>query len=346
MSLRTLTLLAAAATALAVAVAPAGAAPKRIKQLERTNLLGPAHPFRDTVLTRAPKLRRLFDSGGTYTTADGIPVRVVVSSSYTPDPARGQGVADFLDSLLHGQELAKLTAYVGTFGEVQSICGTAALACYVPSQSALFVPGEDPPDGTPVEQVLAHEYGHHVSANRSNAPWDAEAWGPKRWASYMGICPAQAAGQVFPGDEASHYTLNPGEAWAESFRVANAQRIGTWPDIGWPVVDRAFMPDATALDLVAQDVLKPWTGGVTHHVTASLKKKGVKRFKLKTPLDGSAAATLTAAHGATAEFFDAKGHPLSTAGAHPHLIVCGQTTVTLSVRAKGAGKFTLAYVSP
>jgi hypothetical protein len=348
MKLRGFSLLAAVA-AFAVLAAPAGAARRPIKLLETANLLGPSHAFHDTVLARSPNVRRLFDSGGQYTTKDGMTVNIDVSSSYAPDPVRDQAIADFLDSLAHGTELSKLTVYVGTFPEVQGICGTAALACYLPGRASLFVPGEDPPDGTPVEQIITHEYGHHVAAFRSNPPWNAVEWGPKHWASYMGICPRQAAGLVFPGDEGAHYSLNPGEAWAETFRVLNVQLVGAaagWTDIGWPIVDPIFLPDATALANAQADVLQPWTVGTVKHATGKLKKNGVRRFTIKTPLDGNAAATLTSSHGATAVFFDVKGHPLSTRSASTRALVCGETSVMLSVRAKAGGTFKLAYVAP
>lgn len=349
MKLRTLSLLAAVA-ALVVLAAPAGAARREIKLLDIANLLLPSHAIHDTVLTRAPNVRRLFDSGGQYTTKDGMTVNIDVSSSYAPDPVRDQGIADFLGSLTHGTELSKITVFVGTFPEVQGICGTAALACYLPGRASLFVPGEDPPDGTPVEQIITHEYGHHVAAFRVNPPWNAIEWGPKHWASYMGICPRQAAGLVFPGDEGSHYSLNPGEAWAETFRVLNVQLVGAaagWADIGWPIVDPLFIPDATALENAQADVLQPWTAGTVKHVTGKLKKKGVRRFTIATSLDGNAVATLTASHGATAVFFDSKGHPLSTRSTSTHALICGQRSVLLSVRAsKVGGTFSLAYVTP
>src|SRR5439155_24542812 len=103
--------------------------------------------------------------------------------------------------------------------EVTSICSSDADACYDPQSETIVLPGEPPPDATPVEELAAHEYGHHVANNRDNPPWDAETWGPKRWASYEGVCPRVRNGTAFPGDEGANYDLNPGEGFAESYRV-------------------------------------------------------------------------------------------------------------------------------
>src|SRR5215218_3106796 len=82
--------------------------------------------------------------GGTYTANTGEPVHVEVSNAYPQDPALPQRWADYLASLIHGSELASLTAYLAPFDEVQSICGDDALACYSSQAQTLVVPGEDP----------------------------------------------------------------------------------------------------------------------------------------------------------------------------------------------------------
>jgi hypothetical protein len=112
-----------------------------------------------------------------------------------------------------------------------------------------------------MESVLAHEYGHHIANNRINTPWNAGNYGPKRWASYMNICERVEAGTAFPGDEGAHYTLNPGEAWAESYRqmVWSSRTWASWPQEPWAVVDQSFYPDSVALGLARQDVLSPWS---------------------------------------------------------------------------------------
>jgi hypothetical protein len=336
------------ALAAALAAAPAGSSTHGRQLLRPAGLLAPSRPFHDAVLARKPSTARgLYDSGGVYTTKDGISVRVVVSASYALDAAANQAIVDFLGFLLHGPELGKLTVYVGTFEETQRVCGVEALACYIPSLSALYMPGEVPEDvGVPIEQILAHEYGHHVAANRSNAPWDAGTWGPKRWADYEGVCQHALHAEMFPGDESAHYTLNPGEGWAESFRLANAQRAGSWLDIGWPIVDDIFRPDTTALGLVATDVLQPWTAATTYRIRGMLKRRQLRKFRIATPLDGSVTAAVQAKRGALTAFFDAGGRQISPGGRRSTATVCGQSSLWIGVQAVRAGAFAITYSTP
>jgi hypothetical protein len=107
--------------------------------------------------------------------------------------------------------------------------------------------------------IGAHEYGHHIAANRRNDPWDANDWGTKRWASVVGVCTRVAAGSAFPGDEGDHYTLNPGEAFGEAYRFLNIQRGGTWANFPL-IVDASFAPTADSLASVLTDVQQPWAG--------------------------------------------------------------------------------------
>src|SRR5207253_573329 len=108
------------------------------------------------------------------------------------------------------------------------------------------------------QSVATHEYGHHVAYNRRNTPWIAVDWGTKRWATYMRICSRTAGGTAFPGAEDVSYPLNPGEGFAESYRVLN-ETMGGIP-LTWSIVDNSFRPDAAALQAIRDDVLQPWTG--------------------------------------------------------------------------------------
>jgi hypothetical protein len=104
---------------------------------------------------------------------------------------------------------------------MQAVWGDEADACYDAGSETLYLDGETPPDGTPMEEVAAHECGHHIAANRSNFPWRAFDWGPKRGATYEGVGQGVVENLMFPGDEDAHYYQNPGEGWAEAYRVAN-----------------------------------------------------------------------------------------------------------------------------
>ena len=65
--------------------------------------------------------------------------------------------------------------------------------------------------------MIAHEYGHHIAAHRSNAPLEALDFGPKRWSSYELVCSNTIDGKLAPGDQGANYLSNPGEAWAEAY---------------------------------------------------------------------------------------------------------------------------------
>lgn len=137
--------------------------------------------------------------GGTYTTSRGEAVQVTVSDRYPVDQALAQGWAEYLGSLVHGPELANVTLYVAPYSEVQSVCGFGALACYSRRRQMIIAPRDDFPDGPTAQAIVAHEYGHHVAANRLNPPWDALSYGTKRWASRIGVCSRTEAGMLFPG---------------------------------------------------------------------------------------------------------------------------------------------------
>jgi hypothetical protein len=146
------------------------------------------------------------------------------------------------------------------YNEVQRVCGRSAVACY--GNNTIYASADQVEPGISPQSVVAHEYGHHVAASRSNTPWEAVDWGTKRWASYENICAGAHAGQLFPGDERGAYQLNPGEAFAEAYRVLNERRLGM-TESPWTIVDQRFYPDATALTDVEQDVVSPWTRPTT-----------------------------------------------------------------------------------
>jgi hypothetical protein len=300
-------------------------------------------PGRTTAL-RAAGERRLHASfwwGRTYTASTGEGVNVSVSDSYPVDDVVGQGWADFFAGLVHGSELPLLHVYVATPQEMQSECGSdRALGCYGSNQ--LVIPGE-PMDGVDPKMIATHEYGHHVAFNRVNAPWTAVAWGAKRWASYANVCSRAAAGVAFPGDEGEHYRANPGEAFAEAYRLLNETKAGA-TSFTWPIVDWTFYPDAGALRAVEQDVLQPWTGPTSKGLRARFAKgKKVWTLPLETPLDGLLDVKVTLPGGALDDVsVVAGGHVLAAglwSGLHEKALafqICGQRSLLLRVVRKGA----------
>ena len=233
--------------------------------------------------------------GARLRTQQGETATIRVSEAYPQDPSRAQRWADFLGTLVHGSELSSLTVYLAPLMEVQSLCGFAALACYSAERALAVVPGEDPGRGTSAEAVLAHEYGHHVAANRVNPPWSAVDWGTKRWASYVQVCRRTRAGELFPGAENPfQYERNPGEGFAEAYRLLNERRAGR--PTPWEVVDRALYPDDSALALLEQDVVSPWTTNTSTVLRGFFRRTGTSRrtFTTTAGLDGTLAVTLTA----------------------------------------------------
>jgi hypothetical protein len=287
--------------------------------------------------------------GGRYTTSTGEQVTVEVSTAYASDSAAGQRWANFFASLVHGPELGVLTAYIAPIDEVSDICGSSdVLGCYWNDK---LVAVGTATDGLDPASVVRHEYGHHVAFNRVNAPWSAVDWGTKRWASSVNVCARARAGTAFPGDEGSHYTLNPGEAFAESYRVLNEQLAGL-PFL-WPIVDPSFLPTPASIESLREDVVDPWTGPTT--TTLHVKFRPHRRVwmsKLATPLDGG--LTIRLAQGADdltligdSNAVLARGSWTSNGGKSLHYVICGQRSLTLRVRANGrAGPFNLRITKP
>lgn len=275
--------------------------------------------------------------GGTYTTSTGERVTIHISPSYPVDNNFAQQWANFMASLLHGPELSSVHVYLATPSEVSQLCGgTDILGCY--GRDDLIAPAEDDPTaGITAKSVIAHEYGHHIAEHRNDNPWLAIDWGTKRWSSYINVCARTRSNELYPGAEtSSEYRFNPGEAFAETYRVLNEQRLGL-PMTPWDVVDNSLQPDARALALVAQDVTNPWEG---NHVVsyASTFRRGsskVRTFTVSTPLDGTLRTSLSAARG---ERLTVSMHTLT---------ICGQRTVKVRVtRVSGFGAFRLRVSLP
>lgn len=295
----------------------------------------------------SPNLRLLAPSGvwgGEYTVPSGEHVRVFTSDDYPRDDQLNQNLANFLDSALHGAEIETVTIYRYTTAEIEQVCGSAeALACYAPDLETIWTPAEPETFGFSAESALLHEYGHHVANARSNAPWSAINTGPKRWATYLNVCAEDKRGHMFPGaEDLEHYSLNPGEGWAESYRVLNEQRLGLTPS-PWQAVDELFQPDARALQLIAQDVLQPWKPRAASTLRGRLGAGRARTYRISTPLDGNFRVS------------GPKGLKLTVLGPSSTLKsgarsvntqVCGQRTLRVRVSAKRATSYQLKVTKP
>jgi hypothetical protein len=288
---------------------------------------------------------------GVYPTGDaaGTSVHIEVSDAYPVDQTLPQGWATYLGSLPHGPELSRLTLDLLPLGDVQSsrFCGSRALACYDPSSETIFATPEDQLNEPPAREIVTHEYGHHIAFNRTDAPWSAEDYGTKRWSSYEHVCARAVAGTASPGDEGSSYSQNPGEAFAESYRVLALAALGQAPS-GWDIVGRSFYPDPTALQLLQQDITSPWTGPTARHVHGSFGYGSARTIAVQTPLDGTFTAHLQAPSSARFKLeLYAGSHLVARSRTSVRLEVCGQRSLTLKViRTSGRGAFTVDLSKP
>jgi hypothetical protein len=284
--------------------------------------------------------------GGVYTTRTNERVTVYASNAYTVDNATNQRWADFLASLVHGPELSSVSLYLSPPAEVASMCGGAdILGCY--GNNRILAPGEETAEVS-AESVIAHEYGHHVAAHRSNTPWPALAWGTKRWGSYEQVCRRARARELFPGAEGPLlYLFNPGEVFAETYRLMNERRAGL-PETPWRVVDRSLIPDNRDLALVEQDVTHPWSANRAFRLRGTFARAGrsIRNFKVATPLDGNFSAAVQSAAGVRLDVLNGKKRIVrgTTTAAGT---VCGPRTLTFRVlRTSGSGPFSLAVSLP
>jgi hypothetical protein len=286
------------------------------------------------------------------TSTTGEQVTVFVSDAYGADQVVRW--ADFFFALPHGSELGSLTAYVAPLDDVATICGPDALGCY--RANRLVIMGDALPSVSS-EDVATHEYGHHIASNRDNAPWLAVDWGTKRWASYANICARAKAGSVHPGNEDAWYELNPGEAFAEVYRVMVDTKRGA-SAFTWSLVDSSFLPNAAALLAAEEDVVRPWSSSSSTKVVARFRSKGATIWtrKVVTPLDGVFSLKMTIPQGALydATVLAADGKTVvartlwsGNAEKSATFQVCGERSLTIRVVRRGTpGRFSLAFARP
>jgi len=292
--------------------------------------------------------------GGPTTTSTGETVDVRVSDTLPLETATHEGWAEFLAKLTHGPELARLTTFIVSVDEVQEICGSRALGCY--GENRMVAPGELAADISP-DEVVRHEYGHHIAFHRLNAPWSAIDWGPKRWASAANVCAKVSRREAYPGDQGSNYARNPGEAWAETYRLLDERKVGI-TTATWPIVAPSFFPSDAALQAAEQDVVAPWAAPRTTVSTRVFGKRTAKVWwiPLTTPLDGDLRVSATVPSGGA--------HEIALVGANRRTVVkrgqwigqrvkrldgsiCGQRSLFVRVTQKGAlGRVRVSVTTP
>jgi hypothetical protein len=341
------------ATLAVLVAALAGSAGAATSTTTRTLAFG-ARSDRPAITLRAGQELPGF-AGGPIAAADGETTTIYVQNEIAAaDPGAGQRFADYLAKLVHGSELGTLRLYLATVDRLRDICGSGALGCYSPEAKSIVALGQDY-NGIAATSIVTHEYGHHVANSQVNAPWPAVDWGTKRWSSYVNVCSREQGGQLFPGDEGSNYQLNPGEDFAETYRVLNERRLGV-PEMPWLVVDPSLYPDQGSLDALALDLTSPWTANHTVAITSRFAGGATGRgFRIQTPLDGNLIVSLRAPANSrfTLRVVNlANGSQLAysaTAGAQKSVSfqVCGQRSLQIQVkRVRGAGPFTIGVSQP
>lgn len=205
-------------------------------------------------------------------------IRVATSPGYE---TYGQSVPAILGGLLHGAEMSGLTVRVVSPEGAISLCN--APACFFSAEDTIVIPGIPMVGGMPFAMALAHEYGHHIAAMSSNAPWPALDWGTKRWATAEHVCTGVRSGAYAPGDQGARYWDNPGEAFAQSYAFSQFPNVVPW---WWHLP----APDSAILAALRADVLHPWR---PRHSTLRMrapKRGGSASAKVKLALDGAVAA--------------------------------------------------------
>jgi hypothetical protein len=299
--------------------------------------------FPEIPFARAVFLQEIPSWGGEYTVADNYKVKVWTSAVYPVDDQQNQDLADFLDSALHGPEIQTVTIYRLSPSEITQYCGSAdALACYAPDMKVLLTPVEPAASHFSAQGAVLHEYGHHIANSRSNPPFRSTVdFGPKRWASYENVCAGWKRGTLHPGAESfPNYRLNPGEGWAEAYRLVNEARLGlNQEEI---VVNSRFQPDARAASLVAQDVVNPWKQGPSSTLTGRLLSGRSRTYRVATPLDGT--FTVRAPAGLALQLLGPT--KLKSGSRSVSTTVCGQRTLKVRVTAKRTQSYKLTVTKP
>lgn len=308
----------------------------------------PAVPMRDVVLDEpgaAAARTSASASSQRYSIHDGSEATITVSvtpacaeSCNVTDPQR---VADFIGSLIHGDEVDLLTVQLDSETQLGFDCGFGAEACYFSGENKIVIGGyeEADGDGATFDFVLAHEYGHHVAEHREMpAPFgDAIDWGPERWASVENVCQGKRHGRLFPGDEGTHYFEDPGEAFAEAFAHYRFPETS----IAWRYAS-ALKPTPASLAAVREDTLNPWQGRkrftLSGHVPA--RGEGAAVESLRTPLDGTVSLRPSSLRGSGYElalrsragrFLRSSRHGLNPRHQLDYT-VCGQHRLSLQIR--------------
>jgi hypothetical protein len=294
-----------------------------------------------------------------YSIDDGsgetVAISVTTACQTSCTAADPQQIANFLGTLIHGDEMELLTVQLDTPTQIEFDCGYGAQACYYGSENRIVISGDDAPapEGASREFVLAHEYGHHVAHHReSPSPFPAAIdWGTARWSSYEHVCQRSRAGALFPGNEGLHYFRDPGEAFAESFAHLRFPES----NVAWRWV-QALKPNAAALEAIREDTLNPWFGRTAFSLRGHLPlpRGGLAMKAFRTPLDGMVSLRPSGHPRYDLSLLNPAGRVLRTSHhdfSFRHQLnytVCGQSRLRVAIRSsvRNGGGFKLQIKRP
>jgi hypothetical protein len=154
---------------------------------------------------------------------------------------------------------------------------------------------------------------------------------------------------------AAHYELNPGEAFAETYRALVESKRGSGT-FAWSLVDRSFYPDAGALAQVAGDVVHPWLQPKPSSRAGRIRA-GARSWttSVATPLDGELEVTLklAAVAGARLQILEgdgvrvaARGLWVSATEQRASLRICGSRTARVRISGSSGLRFALNVSAP
>jgi hypothetical protein len=305
-------------------------------------------PFQDRVIRASAAATK---SGGAkalprYPVAGGGSVAVQVDPAYAGGGAL-QRVLDSLGELPHGAEMNKLTVHIADLANLFRFCGQGATACYYPNDLTMVVSGDpvNQNNGMPQGMVIAHEYGHHIEANRSVPGWNASSLGGRHWATYEHVCEGVSAGRLFPGDQGTHYWDNPGEAFAQAYATMLYPGVVPWwwhfaePNEGSFAAIRADVADGSPAATVRWSrTLAPGASTAATTITTSLD--GPIEVRLRQPRSARFDVTLRSTDGRLLSRGRVKGGSKAPVSRLAYSSCGGARTFTLQVhRRTGKGKF-------
>lgn len=137
----------------------------------------------------------------------GRPIQIV-SAAAGADAAE---YASILSDAPHGAEIASVRVRIMDSGQIAGACGQAAAGCYDRSRRTLVVPTGK---RQVVEQVLLHEYGHHLDAHRRG--YGPELNGGRAWFRARGLASLIGDGKIGYGNAIS-WDHRIHELWADDY---------------------------------------------------------------------------------------------------------------------------------